>query len=202
MTEQAMMSDGTLWSLAAKQHDGSAFGVLFERHSSAVYAHCFRRTSSWSMAEDLTSIVFTEAWRKRKEVRLSGDSILPWLLAVANNATRNAERSIRRHRRLLSALPPPEPTPDIADDVAGRVDSEQAMREIRVALRALTASEREILELCDWAGLSYADAASALGIPLGTVRSRLARARQHLRDQVSVPGRPVEMTRNTPEDKS
>jgi RNA polymerase sigma factor (sigma-70 family) len=153
-TEQAALSDGELWSLAVDNHDGDAFGVIFERHANAVYAHCFRRTASRSMAEDLTSVVFTEAWRKRKTVRLSGESVLPWLLAVANNATRNAERSLRRHRRLLASLPSPEPVPDIAEDAARRADSERAMQTLRVALQDLAAAEREVLELCDWAGLS------------------------------------------------
>lgn len=180
--EMAGLSDGDLWSRAARDHDGDAFGVLFDRHAGAVYAHCFRRTASWSMAEDLTSVVFTEAWRKRKDVRLSGDSILPWLLAVANNATRNAERSLRRHKRLLAALRPPEEVPDIAEEAAQRADTERGMRSLHELLATLPAPEREVLELCDWADLSYAEAAVALDVPVGTVRSRLSRARQRLRD--------------------
>lgn len=201
-TERRALNDGELWSLAADGHDGDAFGVLYERHASAVYAHCFRRTASWSLAEDLTSVVFADAWRKRKDVRLSGESVLPWLLAVANNATRNAERSLRRHRRLVASLPPPASAPDIAEEAAQRVDAERAMRTLRVALRDLTVSEREILELCDWAGLSYAETADALGVPVGTVRSRLSRARQHLRDHLRAAGPPATTLVNAPERKN
>ena len=61
MTGLAALSDGELWSLAARGRDGEAFGMLFERHANAVYTHCFRRTGSWSAAEDLTSVVFLEA---------------------------------------------------------------------------------------------------------------------------------------------
>jgi RNA polymerase sigma-70 factor, ECF subfamily len=57
----------------------SGFGRLFERHGRAVYNYCFRRTADWSAAEDLTSVVFLEAWRRRKDLRLDGDSLLPWL---------------------------------------------------------------------------------------------------------------------------
>jgi RNA polymerase sigma-70 factor (ECF subfamily) len=181
----AALSDGQLWARAANQRDGEAFGQLFERHANAVYAHCFRRTGSWSAAEDLTSVVFLEAWRKRRDVRLTGESVLPWLLAVANNATRNAERSIRRHQRLLARLPSAETVPDVADDAAKRADEEHAMRLILAGLRSLTEPEREVLALCDWAGLTYAEAAAALGVPPGTVRSRLARARQHLRERAA-----------------
>ncbi len=156
--------------------------MLFDRHADRVYAHCFSRTGSWSMAEDLTSAVFLEAWRRRAEVRFSGDSVLPWLLGVANNATRNAQRTLRRHSLLLAKLPPPGEESDIAADAAERVDSERLARHLLCAMTGLRRAEQEVLALCDWAGLSYSEAAVALGVPEGTVRSRLSRARQHLRD--------------------
>ena len=175
-------SDQDLWSYAAADGSGEAFGELFERHADRVYAHCFSRTGSWSMAEDLTSVVFLEAWRRRSEVRFSGDSALPWLFGVANNATRNAQRSLRRHNLLLAKLPPPGEEADIAADAAARVDQERLAQHLLCAMGGLRQAEQEVLALCDWAGLSYAEAAVAMGVPEGTVRSRLFRARQHLRD--------------------
>ena len=174
--------DQELWSQAASEYAAVAFGELFERHADRVYAHCFSRTGSWSMAEDLTSVVFLEAWRRRHEVRFSGDSALPWLLGVANNATRNAERTLRRYRQLLAKLPPPEEEADFALDAATRVDEERLAQHLLCAMGELRDAERDVLALCDWAGLSYAEAAVALGVPEGTVRSRLSRARQHLRE--------------------
>lgn len=173
-------TDGQLWDSAGA--DPTAFGELFERHADSVYSHCFRRVGSWTAAEDLTSVVFLEAWRRRRDVRLSGDSILPWLLAVANNALRNRNRSLRRHRRLLAKLPAATLAPDPADDVADRVDDERRMTRVLVALNRLNVHEQDVLVLCVWDGLDYAAAAVALGVPVGTVRSRLSRARQHLRD--------------------
>lgn len=178
--EFAGVSDGDLWQLA-QNHDGRAFGALFERHASAVYNHCFRRTASWSTAEDLTSVVFLETWRRREEVQLHGDSILPWLLAVANNSARNASRSLRRHQRLLAKLTPTEMGSGFEQDVDQRVDDERSMAKILAALNKLRIEEREIIALCDWSALSYAEAASALAIPIGTVRSRLSRAHEHVR---------------------
>jgi len=175
-------SDEELWSQAANEFAGEAFGELFERHADRVYAHCFSRTGSWSMAEDLTSAVFLEAWRRRSQVKFSGDSVLPWLLGVANNATRNAQRTLRRHGQLIAKLPPPEPESDIAADAAERVDQERLAGHLLCAMTGLRRTEREVIALCDWAGLSYAEAAVALGVPEGTVRSRLSRARAHLRD--------------------
>ncbi len=187
-------TDAELWARVGK-HDSAAFRVLYERHSTAVYNHCFRRTASWSSAQDLTSVVFLEAWRRRREVRLSSDSILPWLLAVANNATRNQERSLRRHRRLLAKLPDVVLTPDPADDVAARLDDEHRMRRVLAGWSRLTQGERDVLALCVWAELSYADAAVALGVPVGTVRSRLSRAREHLRQ---IADEPVVVTTSAP----
>lgn len=178
----ASASDQVLWSQAAEEHAGEAFGELFERHADRVYAHCFSRTGSWSLAEDLTSAVFLEAWRRRGEVRFSSDSALPWLLGVANNATRNAQRTMRRHHALLAKLPPAGEEADIAADAAARVDQERLAQHLLCAMKGLRQSEQEVLALCDWAGLSYAEAAVAMGVPEGTVRSRLSRARQHLRD--------------------
>lgn len=174
------LTDGELWRQAG-QGDPSAFGALFERHIDAVYNHCFRRTGSWEAAEDLASVVFLEAWRRRREVSLSGESILPWLLAVANNVVRNRDRSLRRHRRLLAKLPPAVVAPDPADEAVSRVDDERAMQRVLEVFSRLLPDEQDVLALCVWAGLSYADAAVALGVPIGTVRSRLFRAREHLR---------------------
>jgi RNA polymerase sigma factor (sigma-70 family) len=177
----AGLADAQLWALAAEQEDGAAFGEIFERHSAAVYAHCFRRTGHWTVAEDLTSVVFLEAWRRRRDVRFAAGSVLPWLLAVANNAASNSQRALRRHQRLLARLPPPGQEPDPADDAARRVDQERAIEPLLAELASLRRAERDVLTLCDWSGLSYADAATALGIPIGTVRSRLSRARKQLR---------------------
>jgi RNA polymerase sigma factor (sigma-70 family) len=174
------VSDEVLW-LRAGRHDGAAFGELFERHSNDVYNHCFRRTGSWSLAQDLTSVVFLQAWRRRKEVRLHGDSILPWLLALANNAIRNSDRSIRRYSRFINKLPKSDPTLNFEVDVDERIDDERAMVIILEQVNALRVEDREIIALCDWSNLSYSEAAVALDIPIGTVRSRLSRAREHLR---------------------
>jgi RNA polymerase sigma-70 factor (ECF subfamily) len=176
----ADLTDAELWALASA-HDGGAFGRLFERHAAKVYNHCFRRTADWAVAEDLTSVVFLEAWRKRKQVHLSDESILPWLLAVANNCLRNTQRSRRRYRRLLAKLPPSAETPSFEAEVSERMDDVAITARLVQALGQLSRPDREIISLCDWAGLSYEGAADALGIPVGTVKSRLSRARDRLR---------------------
>lgn len=176
------VADDELGSMASA-HGGAAFGELFERHSKAVYNHCFRRTGSWSTAEDLTSVVFLQAWRRRDQVELDCQSIRPWLLAVANNVIRNSEGSIRRHKRLLAKLPRSESSLAL-EDIEKRIDDELAMQSILIEFNNLKVKEREIISLCDWSELNYAEVAIVLKIPIGTVRSRLARAREHLRNQL------------------
>jgi RNA polymerase sigma-70 factor (ECF subfamily) len=175
------VSDAELWQRAAAG-DGPAFGALFERHVRAVYNHCFRRTADWSVAEDLTSVVFLEAWRRRRQVRLERESALPWMLGVANNVVRNHSRALRRHRDALGRLPPTEAEPDLSDDVAARLDDEQTMRRVLELVATLPRIDQDVLALCGWDGLSYAEVATVLGIPVGTVRSRLSRARARLRE--------------------
>src|ERR1019366_6573330 len=131
------------------------------------------------------SAVFLEAWRRRQSVLLETDSILPWLLAVANNVIRNANRALRRHQRLLAKLPPPPQADDFVDDAAGRLDDERDMAHMLRLLSALRTEEQEVIALCDWAGLSYTQAATALDVPVGTIRSRLSRA--HGSDHLKLP---------------
>jgi RNA polymerase sigma-70 factor (ECF subfamily) len=177
--------DVELWGRAASG-DNDAFGLLFDRHATAVYNFCFRRIGSWSAAEDLTSVVFMQAWRRRKEIKPQGDDLLPWLLAVANKVVGNARRSRRRHRALMAKLSEERPTHDHAEDVAARVDDERAMRRILEALARLPPKEKEVMELCVLGELTYAEASTALCIPIGTIRSRLSQARKRLR-QFNIP---------------
>jgi RNA polymerase sigma factor (sigma-70 family) len=173
--------DSELWQRAAA-HDPGAFGELFDRHAKKIYNHCFRRTADWPLAEDLTSVVFLEAWRRRKDVRLHEDSVLPWLLAVANNCLRNAERSRRRYRRLLNKLPRDDASPSADTDVAERLDDVATVQRVLSLVEGLRTEEQEVVALCDWSELTYEQAAAALDIPLGTIKSRLSRAHAHLRD--------------------
>lgn len=172
--------DSVFWTRAA-DGDAAAFGVLFDRHAKAVYNFCFRRTGEWSAAEDLTSVVFLESWRRRRDVRLVGDSALPWLLGVATNVIRNRLRAERRHRSALERLPL-ERGGAFADDVDGRLDDERRMRAIVARVGALPRREQDVIALCVWAELSYEEAAAVLGVPVGTIRSRLSRAKARLRE--------------------
>jgi RNA polymerase sigma-70 factor (ECF subfamily) len=160
------------------------FGALFDRHARVIYNYCFRRTGDWATAEDLMSIVFLEAWRRRTTLReRSQDAILPWLYGVATNVVRNNRRSSRRHSAALARLPPAATETDIASATDNRLDDAYAMRDLLARLRRLPRAQQDVFVLCAWMDLTYEQVAAALNVPVGTVRSRLARARHRLRDE-------------------
>lgn len=183
-------SDKELWKLV-QASDRAAFGVLFERYADAVYNYCFRRTADWAAAEDLVSSVFLEAWRRRAELEITSQSerLLPWLLGVATNLLRTRSRSAARLARALLRERASTKEPDFADDAVLRVADEQRMRTVLSSIRRLPRREQDVLALYGWAGLTYEEVSVALGIPVGTVRSRLSRARLHLKrlERVVVP---------------
>ncbi|MFJ8794086.1 RNA polymerase sigma factor [Streptomyces sp. NPDC102462] len=162
--------------------DPDAFAALFDAYARAVYNHAFRLTADWSVAEDVMSATFLEAWRLRGKVDTEGGSLRPWLLSITTNVARNHCRSNRRYRAAAAAsAAAAADIRDHADEVAGQVDDRRRISATLTALGALKRPEREVLVLCLWEGMEYVDAARTLGIPVGTVRSRLSRARKRLR---------------------
>ncbi|MFJ5697262.1 RNA polymerase sigma factor [Arthrobacter sp. NPDC093139] len=179
MGEEPDVSDEVLWSQVVNG-DGDAFGVLFDRHHDRVWRHALKVVSVPHLAEDITAVVFYEAWRRRASVRMVKDSILPWLLVTANNTLRNHVRQQRRYRHFLNQLPPPQDAADIADDIAEADESRIRSSALREAFAKLRPPERDVLTLCVIEGLGVKEAGAALGIADGTVKSRLHRAKSRL----------------------
>jgi RNA polymerase sigma-70 factor (ECF subfamily) len=184
-TGQAVSSDRELWE-RLRSADEFALTEIFHRHSDAVYNFAFRRTSSWSLAEDIVQATFTALWRRAGDGRideLALDTARPMLLTIARYECANAARSGRRLsalRQRLGAIGGSTTTPDHSALAAAKVDDERAMSELRRALAKVPADQREVIELVAWSGCSMAEAAQVLGVPEGTVKSRLARARRRL----------------------
>jgi RNA polymerase sigma-70 factor (ECF subfamily) len=171
-------------SLRARVRDGDpdAFGELFDGHARAVHGLAYRLTGSRTESEEIVSLTFLEAWRLREKVEPDGESLRPWLLGITVNVARNFTRASRRHQAAMARLPEAGVVPDFADDVASRLDDAARLTAVRAAFGRLRPDEQDVVALCAWSGLDYSAAAAALEIPVGTVRSRLSRARQKLRD--------------------
>ena len=181
-------SDRTLWAYA-RAGDAAAFGTLFERHAGRIYNYCFRRTADWALAEDLTSATFLIAWKSRRRGPLQAESAEPLLYGIATNVLRNRRRSMKRAREAFGRLPLSRAEEaDFAEETAMRLDDQATMRRLLGVFSQLPRREQNVIALCDWSGLSYEETAEALGLPIGTVRSRLSRGRRRLRELASGSG--------------
>jgi len=160
--------------------NGHSFGELFERHRDRVFRHAFGILSDTTAAEDVTAMVFYEAWRKRSTIRVVDESIIAWLLVTANFTVSNHTRQQRRYRKFLSQLPEPERGEDIAQGVVERQHAADQRQLIRAAFTMLNPQSRDVLTLCVIEQLTITQAASLLSLPEGTVKSRLSRAKNKL----------------------
>jgi len=169
-------TDASDWA-EALAGDGRAFARVFRRDRDRVRRHAIALTGSLADAEDVVAVTFFEAWRHRDRVRFVGGSLEAWLVATATNVARNLARSSRRYAELLARLPEPEPVVQPGEPGAALP-----------AIQRLPAPEREVVALCLIAGFGEREAAAALGIPPGTVKSRLSRARRRLQETLRAEG--------------
>jgi RNA polymerase sigma-70 factor (ECF subfamily) len=168
--EQASTSDAELLErIANAQRD--ALGELYERHAGAVRSAARRITQDAGEAEDLVHDIFLEIWRSARDYEPDRDSVRTWLLV------RTRSRSLDR-RRQRSRHPPDEGLAGL--ELGGSTPSADDLT-LRSAVTRLPEPLRQLLELGYYAGMSSTEMASALAIPLGTVKSRVARALAALR---------------------
>ena len=161
----------------------TAFEVVFDRHFAAVHAYAQRRVGP-GLAEEVAAETFVRALEARASYDRGHGEALPWLLGIASNVMR---RHWRSERRRLSAYARAAAQHQAAFETAGPEGGD-----LLLAVARLPRRQREVLLLAAWADLTYEEIARALNLPIGTVRSRLARARSRLGADVSVvASRPV-----------
>jgi RNA polymerase sigma factor (sigma-70 family) len=180
-----IFDEATTWH-SARSGNSAAFGMMFDAHRDRVFGHALRLVRSVHDAEDVTAVVFLEAWRRRDAVRLVDGSIIGWLLVTANYTARNASRTRRRYEEMLRRIPVPSDTDDHADEIGARIDGEDRTATIREAFSRLSKKDQDVITLCVLEEMSVAQAAQTLGVPQGTVKSRLSRAKQKLATETGV----------------
>src|SRR5438128_6569241 len=179
-----------------------AFGLIYDRHAATVLRFLGRRVGA-EVAEGLVGELFRIAFERRKTFDASRASALPWLYGIGSNLLmkhrRGEARRLRASARMAAAGEAPDrrasarmaaagEAPDRRAS-AGALDARLLFPRVADAIEALPDGEREALLLFAWEDLSYQSVAEALELPIGTVRSRLNRARAHLRELLEPGGK-------------
>ncbi len=179
-----MLTDAQL--ITASWSQPHRFGVIFDRHFDVIYRYLASRVGA-ELADDLASEVFSVAFRRRSSYDDARDDARPWLYGIATNLLRRHRRVEQRQLRAYARSDLPTEDFD-STAVIARVDAGAQKAAIAIALAALKSGDRDVLILFSGADQSYQDIAEALGIPVGTVRSRLNRARRIVRARLGLSG--------------
>ncbi|MEW2356882.1 RNA polymerase sigma factor [Spirillospora sp. NPDC029432] len=167
-------------AIGASLDDPERFAEIFERHWDEIHRYVARRLGP-GIAEDVGAETFAAAFRGRSRYDLSRPDARPWLYGIATNLIRQHRRVERRHHETLARTGAEWAAEPFERDSDERLIAQGLGPRIAAALAKLTHGERDLLLLIAWADLTYEEAGQALGLPLGTVRSRLLRVRGKLR---------------------
>jgi RNA polymerase sigma-70 factor (ECF subfamily) len=169
--------------IGASLANPAAFGTIFERHYDAVHGYLQRRLDE-HLADELAAQTFLLAFDGRARFDRGRPDSRPWLFGIATNLAHNHRRHELVELRAVAAMAPENGAG--IDGVEARVDAERMRSLLAAALAGLPAEESDVLCLLVWAELSQAEIADALAIPLGTVKSRLSRARGRLQSALEL----------------
>ena len=171
-------SDGAV--IAGSLETPGAFGVIFDRHGSTLLRFLARRVDP-AEAEDLLGEVFRIAFERRSAFEQDRDSARPWLYGIAANVVAKHHRSeARRFQAMARVSARRMLDEDPAERAVAAADAGAQWAQVMDAIGTLPEAERQVLLLFAWEELSYDEIALALGVPVGTVRSRLSRGRARL----------------------
>jgi RNA polymerase sigma-70 factor (ECF subfamily) len=163
----------------AREGEREAFALLYRRHRADVYRFACAMTGSAAVADDVVQDVFLALMRDLERYDPNRAGLRTYLFAMARNVARYRTRSVWRFLSLDHA-----DVPAGADDPVAALSASEETRHLRHCLGTLPGRYREVIVLCDLQELEYADAAAVIGVPVGTVRSRLHRGRQMLLERL------------------
>jgi RNA polymerase sigma-70 factor (ECF subfamily) len=169
------------------------FAEIFDRHAVVLHQYVTRRLGL-DTADDVVAETFLAAFRRRDKFDPAYPDARPWLFGIATNMMRRSRHTEIRQYQLLARTGVDPILESPADEALSRVAAGAAQQALAQALARLASGDRDTLLLIAWARLSYDEVAAALGIPVGTVRSRLHRARRQVREALggSDPTQPTE----------
>src|SRR5690348_2319380 len=166
--------------IARSLGDPEQFALLFRRHAPDLHRYVVRRLGP-AVADDVVADTFLTAFRLRARYQPDRADARPWLYGIATNLIgRHRRAEVRQYRALARTGVDPVSEP-FTDRVEDRVTAAGTARPLAAALARLPAAHRDTLLLVAWGDLTYEQTATSLGVPVGTVRSRISRARARLR---------------------
>ncbi|GAA4224020.1 RNA polymerase sigma-70 factor (ECF subfamily) [Streptosporangium album] len=180
-TSRAEVDDASF--IERSRHDPEVFAEVFRRHAPDITRYVTRRLGD-DAAEDVVAETFLAAFRQRDGYDLSRRNARPWLYGIATNLMRQHLRTEVRQLRLVERTGADPVTASFTERSDERLSAEASRRSLAGALAALPKGHRDALLLVAWGGLSYSETSEALGIRLGTVQSRVNRARKRLRREL------------------
>lgn len=173
-------ADGDAALIAQSLRDPDRFGALFDRHAPTIFRYVARRLGP-DAADDVTAETFLQAFRQRHDYDSARGDARPWLYGIATNLIGRHRRDEVRFFRAIARTGVDPAAEPIADQITRQVAAQAISKQLAAALACLSQGQRDVLLLAA-SGLSYEEAACALGVPIGTVSSRLVRARGKLRN--------------------
>lgn len=155
--------------------------MLYDKYARMIYRYAFRRAGE-SAAEDVMAETFLVAFERRDSFDHAWTDARPWLFGIATNLLRRHHRTEAKILKILAKSSGRNAHADSTERIVEQLDAVAATSALAVVLRKLSPVDRECILLYAWAELSYEDIAQATNVPIGTVRSRLNRARRILRE--------------------
>lgn len=160
--------------------DAGSFAALYDRYAAELYRYAYQRVGAQT-AEDLVADTFLAAFQRRASYDPSREVARPWLYGILTRKLARHYRTEKARYRAVARSAPETVVDSVDDRIAARVTAAGLRAPLAAALGRLSSGDRDVLLLVAWCGFSYDEVASALDIPVGTVRSRLHRARRKVR---------------------
>lgn len=169
--------------IRASLADPDRFAELYDKYAGQLYRYAYQRVGP-QHADDVVAETFLAAFQARRSYDPDRAEARPWLFGILTRKLARHHRSEKARLRAWARAVPDGDTPGPAERVAARVTAGGVAAELAAALAGLSRGDRDVLLIVAWGELSYEEAAAALGIPVGTVRSRLHRAKKRVRESL------------------
>jgi RNA polymerase sigma factor (sigma-70 family) len=168
-------------AIAGSVRDHGLFAVVYDRYAAQLYRYASSRLGA-ETAEDVVSETFASAFAGRAGYDERRADVRLWLFGIVTKKIADHRRRESARYRALTRLPAERSDDGLSDRISATVTAQAVRKPLAAGLRRLSSGDRDVLLLIAWADLTYNEVAIALDIPLGTVRSRLSRARRKIRE--------------------